>query len=167
MEQNTNTGITAFAFGNPAKLTSNSTLAFIAMLEAERLHTEIYTEADIEITTQRIPVTKFKPASGKQPSTLQMAQDAVLWAKDNNYDELIVVAARLHIWRCIRDLKKSSLEAGLSLKITACPIVKQYPIRWWLSEDSKQKRTRSLSNWMIREMVLRVLPFSIYKKITG
>jgi hypothetical protein len=74
----------------------------------------------------------------------------------------LIIAAKPHLWRCIRDIRRIIIEEQARLKIRVCTA--NYS---WFCPQSAQMWTRSKINWYIREWILRIMPFSVYRKITG
>jgi len=87
-------------------------------------------------------------------STYEIVKELVRITKRNNCRHILVVASKHHIWRCCRDLRRHGF------------ICKPIPIKanyhkldelWWV---------RNPFAWWSRELILRFLPFPIYKRVT-
>jgi len=163
-----NTGIIAFAFGSPAKIFSNEIIARIAAAEAKRLKGPIYTQRDIRIEFEDgIAVDYTYEESNKPPSTWFICNGAVEWAKQNNFNKLIIVAAKPHLWRCMRDIKKAVQSLGVEITVKACGEIHEYPYQDWFCRESVQLRTRSKIIWTAREWIIKLMPFSFYKMLSN
>jgi len=96
-----------------------------------------------------------------------LARGVVQLSVQNGYNEIWIVAAKPHLWRCIRDLNEAIREYNTNIKIKICEEIYKYSANEWFCKDSKQTRTRSQFNWWIREVIIKLIPFSIYKKIAN
>ncbi|PIU98252.1 hypothetical protein COS61_02435 [Candidatus Wolfebacteria bacterium CG03_land_8_20_14_0_80_40_12] len=156
-------GIVAFAFGAPKNILSNLWIAIFAEKWAKRLRTEIYTQRDVSIEIGfGIKAEYIAEEPGSPPSTLRMARGAVLWAENRGFNEILVVAANPHVWRCKRDLEYVIRERKANIKVSICEYNSMTSEYWWYCQDSVQPRTRSRSNWRRREWVLERLPMWAY-----
>ena len=154
-------GIVAFAFGRDYNLNSNLQIAQIASDTALEQNIPVYTQPDVLLREGVEAEYISCQADEKQPSTLEMARQAIFWAKNQKINNLLVVAAKPHMKRCVRDLTHSAKKIGIKIKIEQPKIP---PLQWFYTE-SKQKHTRSFWQWWSREIILRLLPFHIYKYI--
>lgn len=163
------TGIVAFAFGAPDVIRSNQRIAQIASQKARELNAPVYTQLDIliEAIAPEIKVTYTDEKPGNPPPTLRIARGAIEWAKRQRLTELLVVAAKPHLWRCVRDLTQSVREAGVPILIRFCKEIEQFPEDEWYCPDSTQLRARSQKDWQSRERILKLMPFFIYKLIAS
>lgn len=159
-------GIVAFAFGVPYNINSNKLIAEIASRKAREIKAPIYTQLDIRINSE-VKVEYINEIQGNPPPTLRMARGAIHWAKFNEITEIWVCAAEPHLWRCLRDLKYASSEAGIQIEIRICETIKWYSENYWFCADSTQARTRSREAWQKREKILRRMPISFYKLIAS
>ena len=155
-------GIVAFAFGTPETILANRRIAEIASNKARELNSRVYTQLDIRIEDGvKVEYAKEKP--GNPPPTLRIARGAVQWAKRYRLTELLVVAAKPHLWRALRDLRRAVREAGTPIEVQACPEINSYPEVSWFCLDSTQDRVRTRGAWNKRERILKLLPFFIYE----
>ncbi|MFA6365507.1 MAG: hypothetical protein WCW78_03865 [Candidatus Paceibacterota bacterium] len=158
-------GIVAFAFGTPENISSNQYIARIAAFKAMGFKAPVYTQSDIRLPSD-IPVTYTEEISGEPPSTLRIARGAVQWAKELGFYELWTVAAKPHLRRCIRDMKRAIRESGASIQVQACEEISiRYSYDAWFCKNSTQARTRTKTAWLKREYILRMMPFFIYKHV--
>ena len=163
-------GIVAFAFGTPDSIFPNWLIAKITLRKARELNAPIYTQRDIRINVlmePRIEVRYIKEKPDNPPPTLRIARGAVQWAKQHRLTELWVVAAKPHLWRVLRDVQQSVQEDGALIEVHVCEEIKQYSKDSWFWPYSTQKRTRSWKNWWPRELILRLMPFFIYKRVAS
>lgn len=160
------TGIVAFAFGAPQSILSNKRISLLAMCKAMEFRAPIFTQQDVFVEPG-IETDRVGEQPGNPPPTLQIARGAVRWAKRNGFDELWVVAAEPHLWRCVRDLKEAVRESGENIDVWACEEAGQYQDDFWFCPESAQKRTRSAEAWNWREGILKSLPLFVYKLIAG
>lgn len=172
-------GIVAFAFGVPHSTPSNKRIAEIAMWKASGreegewcqgdvvIPAPIYTQRDIQMPGFLGRQCRIEEKEGNPPPTLRIARGAVKLAKQQGIRKLLVVAARPHLWRCIRDLKYAIREAKAQIKVFVCREIKQLPENKWFDPDSTQKRARSFWKWWPREIILRLMPMAIYRRVAG
>lgn len=160
------TGIVAQAFGVPEGILSNRRIAKIASRKALELGAPVYTQLDVRLKPG-VKVEYTDEKLGNPPTTLRIARGAVQWARKQELTELWVSAAKPHLWRCLRDLKRAVREAGVKIEIRACEEIEQYPEDEWFCPDSTQERTRSRKAWEKRERILKLMPFLLYKYLTS
>jgi hypothetical protein len=104
---------------------------------------------------------------GNPPPTLRIARGAVAWAQQNKLTTLWVSAAKLHLWRCVRDLKYAIREARAQFVVRICKEIEQYPENEWYCSDSIQPRVRSRKEWRKRECILEWMPMFLYKRVAS
>ncbi len=159
-------GIVAFAFGTPSSIQSNVRIASMAV-QRVRLHSGlVYTQRDVPLDPD-IPVVFTPEESGSPPPTLRICRGAVRWARQEKLDELWIAAAGPHLWRCRRDLLRAIDEVGIDLAVRICQESGSNAGSEWYCEDSTQSRTRSVSAWWTRELLLRCLPFWLYQRVAS
>jgi len=158
------TVIVAFAFGAPSHTLSNQRIAQIASRKAQELHISIYTQLDVRIEPD-IEVRRVKENPGNPPSTWQIARGVVQLAEQQGFNEILIVAAKPHLPRALRDVERAVREAGKDIKIRVCEEIEQYPEDSWFCPDSTQDRVRSKKKWDKREKIFKLMPFFIYKNI--
>ena len=159
-------GIVAFAFGVPCIIRSNQFIAYIASWQARNFGAPVYTQLDVCIEPG-IEVQYTDEQADSPPSTLQIARGAIQWAKHLGFTELWIVAAKPHLWRCIRDLTYAVQEAGVQIRICVCQEIEHYPEDQWFCLASTQERTRSKQGWQKRERFLKLLPMWVYKHVAN
>ncbi|MDZ7798612.1 MAG: hypothetical protein U5L76_03250 [Patescibacteria group bacterium] len=158
-------GIVAFAFGKPDYLRANRILAQITSKKAlEEKDCPIFTQEDIPLQGENFEIIKNK--KGEPPSTLEIAKAAVSWAKRNKINKLIIVSACPHLWRCKRDLSRIIKERQMEIEIQIAEEITKIPQNFWFCPKSHQKRTQKRFNWLIREAIIKIMPFLIYRRIT-
>lgn len=157
-------GVVAFAFGVPETLPSNILIARIASQRAHELKAPVYTQLDIRLATD-VDVEYTKEVIGNPPPTLRIARGAVCWARQRQLTGLWLVAARPHLGRCLRDLKRTIRQNGYNMEVLVCQNVYEYPEEFWYCPDSTQERVRSSEAWGKRERILRIMPFWLYSRV--
>ncbi len=161
-----NAGIVAFSFGVPETIRSNYQIAEIASWRAQEFDLPVYTQHDVRIGPGiRVAYTEEEPDN--PPPTLRLARGAVQWAKGIGLTELLVVAAKPHLRRALRDLKKAVREAGAMIEVHYCTEIERYSASSWFCPDSTQDRVRSRWAWYQRELILRFMPFWLYKRVAS
>lgn len=162
-------GIVAFAFGTPATIWSNICIRNIALAYVRRDRALVFTQADIQFQTDlRVSVTYCKEVPGQPPPTLRIAREAIRWALLNRIDSITVVAAKPHLWRCMRDMSMAAKEMGCQwIKIVASTTIDQYQKEQWFCPDSTQPRTQTEKEWRKRERILELMPFFIYRHVAS
>jgi hypothetical protein len=159
-------GILPFAFGVPETILSNRRIAQITSQKARELEAPVYTQLDISIEAGiEVEFTEEQP--GNPPPTLRFARGAVEWARRKNLTDLWIVAAKPHLWRCVRDLIRAIREVKAQIEIHVCEEIEQYPEDEWFCADSTQERTQSKKNWEGRERIIKLMPFFVYKFIAS
>lgn len=159
------TAIVAFAFGTPSSTVTNRRLASIAGNRALALNVQVITQRDIKIGGDieiKIEEDPLLPAP-----TLRIARQAVIWAEAHQIERLMVVAALPHLARCLRDLRKAAKERGFTVEIVPDSEVLNSRYFSWFDKSSTQKRVRSLDQWIVREAILTLMPFWLYKRIAA
>ena len=121
-----NVGIVAFAFGVPDTIRSNWLIAEIASEKAQKLGAPVYTQLDVRIKPG-IEVEYTNEELGFPPPTLRIARGAVQWAKRNGFKDLVIIAAKPHLWRVRRDVKQAIYESGARIEAYVCKEMYQYP----------------------------------------
>ena len=161
-------GIVAFAFGRPQTLPSNKLIAKIAMQQSWEHAAPIFTQLDVPIHNEILDVEyAFENIGGHPPSTLKIAQEAIAWASRRSITDIVVVAAKPHMWRCLRDLKEESyIQSEARIRIVPFVNWAQYQLSDWFCEESTQPWTTSWTKWSRRDFVLRMMPFWLYKRVT-
>ncbi|NLA08243.1 MAG: hypothetical protein GX873_00905 [Parcubacteria group bacterium] len=99
------------------------------------------------------------------PTTWQIARGVVRLANQQSIKKILIVAAKPHLWRVLRDVKQAVREAGKEIEVCVCEEIEQYPENSWFCPDSTQDRVRSREKWNKREKILKLIPFFIYKNI--
>ncbi|OGM97530.1 MAG: hypothetical protein A2735_02240 [Candidatus Yanofskybacteria bacterium RIFCSPHIGHO2_01_FULL_41_21] len=165
-------GIVAFAFGKPSLIRSNRIIAGITAKKAMEDNAPIFTQEDIQFPEElNLSVTYIKDKYGKPPSTLQIAKKAVKWAEANFFENLIVVAAGPHMWRCLRDIRRVAREeAGawyFGAEIYPHPGMCFYKKEDWFCMDSTQPWTATEKEWQKRDWAIQFMPWWLYKRMAA
>jgi hypothetical protein len=101
------------------------------------------------------------------PPTLREARGAVEWAKRRGLTRLMVVAAKPHLPRCLRDLMRASEEANVSLSFFVPEEITQSDEDEWFCLGSVETRVKTKSMWLVRERILILLPFWLYQLVAN
>jgi len=160
--EKTEIGVIGFAFGVDCNIISN---VYVGKTATDK-GVPIFTQKDLFIENPTSTVDYIEEKEDPPP-TLRIAREAVKWAMKLGIKELWVAAARPHLWRCVRDLKYAIKEAGVQIQVRVCDEIGMYPKKEWFCSNSTQKRTRSPKDWWPREIILRLMPMFIYKRIAG
>jgi hypothetical protein len=106
----------------------------------------------------------FSDFDDPQP-TIKTVRKVIERMKQTGTRRVVVVAAPMHKWRVMRDLHKLGEEAGLQFFISTNKgdWIKH---RMWYCKDSSQWWTRSWGRWWFYESLVRLLPFSLYVRLS-
>ncbi|HRT11022.1 MAG TPA: hypothetical protein P5194_00570 [Patescibacteria group bacterium] len=116
---------------------------------------DVFTQPDLaEILELKAGHLFLANQYGNHMSTLALIKQFVFMAKVYDWKSVRLIAARQHIWRCARDLRHLAPEMHVQL----------YPVTVEYGPDT-QLWVRSSIGWWAREIVIRLLPWPIYKKI--
>lgn len=160
-------GIVAFAFGAPESILPNQHIARMASQKARELNAPVCTQLDVRVEPGVDVCYIFNDGPDNPPPTLRIARNAIRWAKQQGFTKLLVIAAKPHLSRCLRDLRRAAREIGMQTEIRACKEIEQYPEDEWFCSDSTQARTRSKKDWQKRECILKLMPFFVYKLVAS
>lgn len=159
-------GVVALAFGVPSSIESNRVIAELAMSHARKLQAPIFTQTDVSIPAE-YDVEYQQQEPDQPPPTLCIARAAVEWAVRRKINDLCVVGAKPHLWRCTRDLQFAIEERGATISIRYPEEIAHFPSTTWYCRDSTQGRTRSRWSWLKRELILMLMPMFIYKRVAS
>ncbi len=160
--------IVAFAFGkfddNDKPTCPNRIIADFAEYLAAKNMVPIVTQTDVPIIHSVmgiyfVDLGRLLTIGAKEIylSTLSIAEKTKELAKEKGWKTVSVVAAAPHKWRCERDLRK------MGFVILEEMYFNRY--RFWFSRKSKQWWTRGPIRWWFYEILVRLLPWWLYKKI--
>lgn len=118
----------------------------------------VYTQQDLGVMLDLRPGVNLMMAHqpGDHISSLAIIEQFAQAAKVNGWKTVKLVAASQHIWRCARDLEKILPEVyvdKISVETAYLPDIQPWvtsPLRWWR-----------------RELIIRLLPGRLYKKMCG
>lgn len=156
--------IFVFAFGAPETLESNKRLANCAerVFKGQIIKTPlIITQEDIPISVPHIIAAndeKYLSSLGIIIYAKRRPEIQILW-RNKKPLKILVIAVGPHLKRCVRDVKKifpGHIVQGKSP-------YNDFPF----CKESTQQWTRSWLSWWPRELILRILPWPIYKKLAG
>ena len=91
---------------------------------------------------------------GDHISTLALIKQFVFMARVYGWEDVKLIAAKQHIWRVARDLRRLAPDTCIQL----------YPVAVEYGPDI-QLRVRSPFLWWVREMAIRLIPWPLYEKI--
>ncbi len=157
------TGIVAFAFGLPPQIKANRMIALIVEQKAMELKIPIYTERNIPLQETEIQVAYIRHKPGVAVETLRLAREAVLWAGRNQLTKLLVVAAKPHVKRSMRDLTHIIQKEGISLELEEVQEIDSYSYNEWFSPESVLPHARLPWLWRLREVFFKWLPMPLYE----
>lgn len=166
MNNQWNVGIVAFGFGEPSSANPNSNIGALASrLAHTRGATTIFTDRDVSPHLSRGETAIKEIDPKRMPTTYRLAVMAIEEAKKYELDELHVVAAPCHIWRCLRDLQWAARDCGITIKLTPQAIRgNQYdPVAttpytraawiWWPFEIAYRAASSMFPEWYKRTRV--------------
>lgn len=157
-------GIVAFSFGFPDTIAANLEIALMADREAKARFAPILTQREV-----RMHDAEYVDADGPQgpTPTLRMCRKAVQWAHSRGLDELVIVAAQPHLWRCIRDMKYAVREVNFDIAVSDSDLIYGVAPENWFRGDSEQWCTNNRIAWYLRDTILRIMPMCIYARIAS
>ena len=159
--------VIAFAFGVPSTLPSNKAIAAIANVVATTCECQIFTQSDAGLDSPNVILAIEE--EGAPPPTLRIAREAAVHILQHDVGTIWIVAARPHLWRCIRDTKaalQALNQSSVQIKVP-WKLLNEYNMRTWLCLESNQPRTRSWWNWWSREVILMLIPFWLYQLVAS
>ena len=110
------TGVVAFGFGVPSTTWANREISTIASTHAIVESAPIFTQLDVQLHAGQTPSKGVEYLPGEDPKKAPLTLRIALWviqrAIEEGLGEIIVVAARPHIWRAMRDLEQAAIEVG-------------------------------------------------------
>lgn len=158
------TGIIVFAFGKPSWTKANLCLAAEALNVAyAKGIVNVFCQKDIDIPVDENIITIVRVVrevdNYDTPTTLAIAQSAFLWAQANALEKVIIVAARPHKWRCLRDVTRVF---GDQIEVENYNKTDSLTNSVWFNKNSRQLYTRRPVYWWARELFIRTLPYTLY-----
>ena len=118
----------------------------------------VYTQQDLAVSLKLNSgiVLFIACQAGDYLSSLAIIEQFAQAAKVRGWKAVKLVAASQHLWRCARDLKKVLPEIYIDkipVEVDYLPDIQPWvtsPLRWWM-----------------RELIIRLLPWRLYKKMCG
>lgn len=163
----TNPGIVAFAFAVPVDASSNKLIVALAERGSKaRGSCPVFTQPELVFSPENLDVSYVRQGNAPAP-TLRIARAAIAWAVARGIDELFIVCAQPHAWRCLRDLEIAAREAIYSVRIIVCDSINEIPYDAWFCRDSMQWHTSSKYRWCLYDSVLRSIPAHVYAGIAS
>jgi hypothetical protein len=165
-------GIVALAFGMPSSIASNIALKDAANAAAWTLNAPIFTQHDCGIAPDDSPihVEYVTETIGSPPPTLRICRAAALWAEEYRLEELHVVAAPPHLWRCLRDMRMALTERRMDIPVYGFAdeaLRDAYAPTLWFSAHGTQWYTNRAWRWRLRDFILKMTPWWLYSLIAG
>lgn len=157
-------GIVVFGFGFPTDIVANQLLTEMAKWEMSLDSTPVFTQREIVLDG-----AEYSDAPGPQGpmTTLRVCRAAVQWAHLRGLDEIMIIAAKPHLWRCLRDMRYAAREVNFDIKVYASDLIENVSSKQWFRGDSEQWCTKSRVVWYLRDSILRIMPMSIYRRIAS
>lgn len=152
--------VVAFAFGIGPKSPANQSVREAALAVP---NVAIVTQEDLGNHERFIQI---KDGPYGPPTTLMIAREAVTYAIKKRRSTILVAAAPPHLYRCMRDVRRVIEEHRLDHLIRAevLPLrPPQGPYHWFY--PNPQAHTTIAWRWWMRETMVRLLPFFIYRRI--
>lgn len=163
-------GVVVYAFGTPYSNTSNQWL--VSEVRKIYMHFNsilVYTQNDIQFIGEefqylRDGITYFPQGENEEaPPTLRIARGAAQWARGKIEKKIIVVAAKPHLPRALRDTRKAFEEAVVNIRIETWSDSVHRHYNAWFDPNGTQIRAASRSHWEKRERILRFMPYPLYR----
>lgn len=166
-----NNGVVLCGFSKPENAPPNRRIAHIGASYAEFYNSPVYAQLDTRIPSQfNLDVTYVDTEESRKndpATTLRMAREVAKWAQERGLTKLVIVAAKPHMWRCLRDQRKANRELNLNIEVIAHPNIAKSSYFSWFYKESEQSWCRSVWMWLPRESILFLMPFWAYDKLTG
>lgn len=116
----------------------------------------VYTQHDLGVILDLRPGVTLMMAHqpGEHISSLAIIEQFAQAAKVNGWKAVKLVAARQHLWRCARDLREALPEVyvdKIPVETAYLPDIQPWvtsPLRWWM-----------------RELIIRLLPWPLYRRL--
>jgi hypothetical protein len=162
-------GVIVYAFGTPYSNTSNQWL--VSEVRKIYMHFNsilMYTQNDIQFIGEgfqnlRDGITYFPQGAGEAaPPTLRIARGAAQWAR-GRVKKIIVVAAKPHLPRALRDTQNAFKEAVVNIPIEPWSDIAYTSYNTWFDPNGTQIRAASRKHWEGRERILRLMPYPLYR----
>lgn len=155
-----NVVVVAFAFSKNGL--SNLSIAKRATELARSWEAPIFTQKDVaRYIPQKSSLFTASEDNGYL-STFGIVRQLTDLAKKAGWTRVIVVAAPSHEGRCIRDIKKMGFGVMHDYVLRLL-----YPKSHWYHRQDRQFWVRNPLIWWAREIVLRILPWSTYRRIAA
>ena len=165
-------GVVVYAFGTPYSNTSNQWL----VSEVRKIYMDfnsilVYTQNDIQFIGEefqylRDRITYFPQGENEEaPPTLRIARGAAQWARGKIEKKIIVVAAKPHLPRALRDTRKAFEEAVVNIRIEPWSDIAYTSYNDWFDPNGTQIRAASRSHWERRDLLLRYAPYWLYREL--
>ena len=148
------TVILALAYGKGKQINQPLKEAVEKLVSLEKC--SVYTQQDLRLILRLEPGTSVVVANqlDKHISSLAIIEQFAQMARMNSWKNVILVAAKQHSWRCARDLKK--------ILPTVC--IKELSVETPYRPDNQSWVTSPI-RWWSRELIIRLLPWVLYKKL--
>ncbi len=162
-------GVVVYAFGTPYSNTSNQWL--VSEVRKIYMHFNsilVYTQNDIqfigaEFQDRQDGITYFPQGAREEaPPTLRIARGAAQWAR-GRMKRIIVVAAKPHLPRALRDTRAAFKEAVVNIRIEPWSDIAYTSYNAWFDPKGTQIRAASRGHWERRERILRGMPYFLYR----
>ena len=152
------------AFGFTKEGEANEHIAIEAKGYSHRWGVPIFTQNDVAryLSDVKQPVL-IAEENERYLSTLGIVLAFKKVAQQHRWKRVFVIAVPPHVWRCSRDLRKM----GFDVLDDRSYFKDAYRSSFWYNRKDPQLWVRGRIRWWSREIVLRLLPWNIYSKLTA
>lgn len=162
--------VVAFAFDSNPATPANGLIATIALEKAAQIGSrEIFAQPFVPILrfagAAAIKLEQTSEGRDNPLAIILVARQAIRWARLNQIQVLWISAAKPSMWRCRRDLMVAAREAGYVVEIKACEEAFTAEMGWFFPQ-ADQQRVRSWSRWALRELIIWLMPFWLYDRLS-
>jgi len=144
-------GVFSFGFRKDGPGLSNIAMARLVERLSEKYNLPVISQWEVAdgITRKRNLIEKIireHRIKGEYLDTREVAIQMVAEMKKKGWKKIIIIAHSLHAWRCVKALEKLGIETIIPDELRMIPF----------DSKSKQRRTRNLFLWIIREIPTRL-----------
>ena len=155
--------ILALSFGKPEDIAPNRTIARLARQLSDGGEIPIVADNSVPMDTS-ISVSYIGAEVETHVSTLKLMEEFVGLLKEKRWHRIVIVSEPSYLIRCERDLKKVLGKNAWKYQISL--YVYSDGGDCWFDKNSTQWWIRSRGLFRLREVVIQLLPFWLYKLIS-